>query len=181
MNEEQDPTEQADFNAEFLRLGLESAARKATIEKHGALVDGSTGEEVIKTPDELAPAFVEAQGRLKASAEWRDDLKLAIVDLVKDSPGKGRTRRLEGAGVVIKVVLPGVEYDRAALRDLWAKYPTIAPKYLKIAEVTPIAVEVEKLLGTTCAGELMEFAQALHKAKSQGTRSDVTVEKDSRQ
>jgi len=139
--------------------------------------------EILSATDplRLAPAFAEAKALESQAKGWSAILKAAIVKLVEHTPGRGRTRRLSAAGVTIKVTLPKEEIDAKTLMEAWTKWPELAPKYLRIAEVAPIAVEVEKLWGTTGDAELEAFKAHLRSGLSLGTYANVEIEKDERQ
>lgn len=148
----------------------------------GEILNPQTGEILEPTnPEHLAPAFAVAKGLESAAKAWASILKEAIVKLVKDTPGKGRTRRLSAAGVTIKIELPKEEIKPAVLREAWERWPKLAPKYLRIATVAPIAVEVEKLWNTVGDPELEAFKAHLRSGLVPGTYANVEIEKDERQ
>lgn len=184
---------EAAFDAEY------AAIRKTLADKHGAILDGSTGEEVIRVPDELAPAFVEARNRESAAKGWVTQIKGAMLDLLREGLGLeahvtledfvkahkdargSKTARIEGAGVRIKVELPGTFVSQEALRAVVEKFPELSKRFIKVERYAPIAAEVKKLMGTTGGPELEEIKRILLAGTRLDGQATFTVEEDVRQ
>lgn len=111
------------------------------------LIDPSTGELLDPA---CVDALAEAHERLKAKeAELCASRQLIARRLAALTEGTAKTRRLRGERTRVKVEMPEPGWNQSQLKSVLNAYPLIAPKYLRIGSVYPIARELAKLRNET--------------------------------
>ena len=142
-----------------------------TIETHdGELVDDGD-------IDALADALERVKRDIGKLYRVKDALTEAIITHIPAAVG--RTHRVRGQRVRLKVVFPAESFDGATLKRLWSEHPDYAARYLRVESIAPNMREVQKLKNEVGPAQFMDFREQLLGANRGITgRPTITIEEE---
>lgn len=134
----------------------------------GEIVDGADTDGLITAYENVSRELELLRGARAEIACW----------LAARTSGDTRTRRLAGKTRLVKIEMPSTTWDNSRLKEAWHAYPQFREKYLRIAEVAPQLIEVNKLRDTTGESDLETFKRMVLSAEREPTGTPyVKVEK----
>lgn len=117
--------------------------------------------------DGLIAAYARIDRQIDDLIAAKTNIRAIVKEKVKHL--KTKTRRLAGTSLAFKVTMPDDSWEQEKLRKVWNTFQDLAPQYLKISEISPIAAEVKKLENTAGEGGFEEFREAVLAAKREPT------------
>lgn len=126
--------------------------------------------------DDLADLLQKVRQQIEA---LRGTERQVVEQLAALATAGGRTRRLRGLKVRLKIEMPDDAWDQARLRSLWHNYPHERGKALRIDRLGVNLVEYKKILGESGEQLFEDFKRELGFANL-GPRGlpRVTIEED---
>lgn len=114
------------------------------------LVDPVNGEIINPTDvDALLEAYRRASHASRCCYAFMQNVRAIVADLApKPAKETVKTVRVAGNNLVAICKLPSPSWDQKILKHLYLSSPALAQTYLRITEVAPNLVEVNKLRNT---------------------------------
>jgi len=160
-----------------MRLSDQPQKPDAEIVSPAAEIEDPLTGELIDVSD--VDALISCFENLKATAEQITYARGLIAQaLAAKTESVTKTRRIAGKTRIAKIEMPSVKWDNAKLKEAYHAYPKFRDQYLRIAEVAPDMVQLNKLRNMTGEPDLETFKKIVLAAERPATGNpSITIEK----
>ena len=126
-----------------------------------------TGEVVEPTDvDGMAEIYHRLDGQIRALQSVTYRIRGALGALAQSG---GLTRRVRGERHRVMLTMPSPSWDQGVLKEVWRAHPVLAPQYLRVAKIDPIAKELKKLRAESGPAEFGAFRDLILSAEGPPT------------
>lgn len=133
-----------------------------------ALIEDPTSGVHLSSTD--VDGLAEAYDRIeRVQRDLRAASTLIRIAIGRQATADTRTQRVRGEKHRIKVEMPDPVWSQPRLKELWSEHPVLAPKFLRIEKLGPIAREVTKLRSESGPVEFNTFRDRLLAAEEAPT------------